>query len=126
MLATERDQHLKRIWWSPSVDVEPKVYLTRVVNFGKKTAGTVAVTTLRLTAEIFGDQTINGVKKLVKYNVVTGKDMKMFREKLRRDDFKSSEEENTYLPKIPDNLKSLPDLVVKFLSCLKRQPVPSC
>ena len=41
VLATERDQHLKRIWWSPSVDVEPKVYLTRVVNFGEKTAGTM-------------------------------------------------------------------------------------
>ena len=66
VLATERDQHLKRIWWSPSVDVEPKVYLTRVVNFGEKTAGTMAVTALRLTAEIFGDHTINGVKKLIK------------------------------------------------------------
>ncbi|MCP3666038.1 MAG: hypothetical protein GY696_26665 [Gammaproteobacteria bacterium] len=53
----------------------------------------MAVTALRLTAEIFGDQTINGVKKLVKSDVVTGKDMKLFREKLRRDDFNISEEE---------------------------------
>ncbi|MCP3662879.1 MAG: hypothetical protein GY696_10340 [Gammaproteobacteria bacterium] len=76
-----------------------KFFLTRVVNFGEKTAGTMAVTALRWTAEIFGDQTINGVKS----DVVTDKDMKLFREKLRRDDFKNSEEEITYLPKIPNN-----------------------
>ena len=58
----QKGSTLIRIWWSPSIDEEPKVYLTRVVNFGEKKAGTVAVTALRLTAKIFGDQTINGLR----------------------------------------------------------------
>ena len=53
--SVERDQHIRRVLWSPVVGEAPVTYLTTCVNFGDRAAGCVAITALRKTAGMFGD-----------------------------------------------------------------------
>ena len=54
VLASERDQHLRRVLWrGGDLSSEPKIYKTVTVNFGDKPAGCVALTAVRETADLY-------------------------------------------------------------------------
>ena len=80
ILSVERDQHLRRVLWSPVVGEKPVTYLTTTVNFGDRPAGCVVITALRKTAEMFGEINPVASKMLIEDtyvdDVITGVESK--------------------------------------------------
>lgn len=71
VLASPRDQHLRRVLWRDGdVNAQPKVYITKTVNFGDKPAGCVALTAVRETADLFKHIDPDAADKLKRDNYV--------------------------------------------------------
>ena len=71
VLASERDQHLRRVLWrNGDSSVEPVVYKTSTVNFGDKPAGCVALTAVRETADLYKTIDEEAAEKLKNDNYV--------------------------------------------------------
>ena len=71
ILATERDQHLRRVLWRGGDSAtKPDIYITTTVNFGDRPAGCITLTALRKTAELFGHIDEEAAEKLKHDNYV--------------------------------------------------------
>ena len=71
VLASERDQHLRRVLWRQGDDDKPpKIYKTRTVNFGDKPAGCIALTAVRNTADLYQNMDPGAAEKLKRDNYV--------------------------------------------------------
>ena len=69
VLASLRDQHLRRVLWREGDgNKEPKIFVTRTVNFGDKPAGCVALTALRETAKLYKNIHPEAARKLMDDN----------------------------------------------------------
>ena len=88
--ASERDQHLRRILWRFGDEgEEPKIFISKKVNFGDKPSGCIALTAKRGTADLYSNINADAAQKLKDDNYVddiaTGADNREDALKLSRD-----------------------------------------